>query len=168
MLMPYPGDPVLSVAVRLICTLHPLLSPSLMYKTAWDTPLQNFGRQNLINDSMVGPILRAKTRGGQKLQDELIRRDGSKVQRLHQLWDQLVFQGGLLYGQYEDSSGSNHTLQLVIPQALQQEIKQLHAGPSGCHLGIRSVPVCQKRKTSSTKKRGLLQLILTCMDIPCR
>ena len=38
-----------------------------------------------LMDSMVRPILRTKERGGQRPEDQSVRGEGPKIQRLHQL-----------------------------------------------------------------------------------
>ena len=59
---------------------------------------------------------------------------------LVQLWDQLIVTNGLLWRMFEDTEGGSSHPQLVVPQALRDNILQeLHSGAAGGHLGSEKV-----------------------------
>ena len=51
---------------------------------------------------------------------------GPAYRRLLQMWDQLVVRDGLLFRQFEDTSGSSSHLQLVVPAAMRKEVLADH------------------------------------------
>ena len=142
--------------------------------------------QSQLSDPVVGPILKAKERS-QRLEANFTKQQGPRFRRLDQLWDQLLVQEGLLYRCFEDAAdtGPRNYLQLVIPHNLQRKIfKELHAGPSGCHLGgdktlsklserfywpgqfndvkrfCATCTECQTRKTAGPRRKGPLKPVV--------
>ena len=104
--------------------------------------------------------------------------------RLIQLWDQLLVKDGLLWRQYAAPSEENELLQLVVPEALREEVlADLHEGMLGGHFGMektlarlkehfywpghyndvqtwcRTCGPCASRKTPTPKARAPLKSV---------
>jgi len=92
-------------------------------------------RKEQLEDETIGFIVKAKE--AQKRTDiQLLKGKPREAHQLYQLWDQSVVNEGLLYRQFEESSGRTSQLQLVTPRRLQEEvIEEVHAGTMSCHLG---------------------------------
>ena len=96
------------------------------------------------NDPIIGPVIRAKEQGVQQPSSDEY---SGRCIRLFQLWDQLILEQGVLFRQFHDSTHNTVHCQLVVPEAIKDEIlKQLHAGSTGGHLGI-------EKTLSKLKKR---------------
>ena len=92
-------------------------------------------RQAQLLDRSIGGILQAKETD-KKPSAEFAQSQCPSYRRLHQQWDQLVVQEGVLWRHYHTPSESHSWLQLIVPQSLQQVIlKELHEGTGGGHLG---------------------------------
>ena len=92
-------------------------------------------RQIQLLDGSIGGILQAKETD-KTPSAEIVRSQCPFYRRLHQQWDQLVVQEGVLWRHYHTPSESHSWLQLIVPQSLQQVIlKELHEGKGGGHLG---------------------------------
>ena len=131
-------------------------------------------RKLQLDDPITGPVLRA-LEADTHLEPVTIARGGPEVRRLHQLWNRLLVEEGVLKRKY-DNIGSE-TTQLVTPVGLRKEIMhELHSGALEGHLGedktvskirerfywpgiqrdvaqyIRTCPVCATRKTPPQRK----------------
>ena len=92
-------------------------------------------RQAQLLDDSISGILQAKE-ADNKPSAEFARSQCPSYRRLHQQWDQLVVQEGVLWRHYHTPSESHNWLQLIVPQSLQQVVlKELHEGVGGGHLG---------------------------------
>ena len=66
---------------------------------------------------------------------------------LVQLWEQLVVRDDVLYQLFEDPSGKEERLQLVVPGLLWDEVlTDLHEGELGSHLGIENTLAQRKER----------------------
>ena len=135
-------------------------------------------RKLQLDDPITGPVLRA-LEADTHLEPVTIARGGPEVRRLHQLWNRLLVEEGVLKRKY-DNIGSE-TTQLVTPVGLRKEIMhELHSGALEGHLGedktvskirerfywpgiqrdvaqyIRTCPVCATRKTPPQRNRAPL------------
>ena len=92
-------------------------------------------RTHQLKDPQIGYILKAKESGQQPSAAEA-RSQGRAARRLNQLWERLQVRDGTLLRQYEDDSGKQKWLQLVLPPELQQEVmREIHSGVISGHLG---------------------------------
>ena len=78
-----------------------------------------------LEDTDIMPALQAKQAGQRPGGDEL---KGMSLpsRRLVQLWEQLVIQDSILYRWFEDPSGREAKLQLVVPGTLRDEVLQYY------------------------------------------
>lgn len=84
-------------------------------------------RKEQLEDETISLILKAKETQ-QKPDTQLLKTKPREAQQLSQLWDQLVVHEGILYRQFEGSSGQSSHLQLVIPRCLREEVlEEAHA-----------------------------------------
>ena len=142
-------------------------------------------RQAQLADTVLGPLLRGKEAGEKPATSELGNSSQSS-RRLLQLWDQLSVSNGILCRKFVSPDGSAHTLQVVVPGILRDEVlTQLHEGAVGGHLGVDKTlarvkerfywpgytsdvgdwcsrcGVCAARKTPTPKARAPLTSIVT-------
>ena len=88
-----------------------------------------------MEDHVVGQILQAKE-SGPKPMSNYAKSQGLEYRRLHQQWDQLRTQDGLLWRHYAQPNQNQDWLQLVVPKQLRPRIiEELHQGIGGGHLG---------------------------------
>lgn len=142
-------------------------------------------RKEQLEDENIGFILKAKETQ-QKPDAQSLKAKPREAHQLSQLWDQLVVKEGILYRQFEESSGKSSHLQLIIPRQLREEVlEEAHAGTMSCHLGedktiarvrekffwpgysnaakewCKTCANCATRKIPPRRRRGPLQNILT-------
>ena len=92
-------------------------------------------RELQLADEVLGPLMLA-IEAKQKPDANTTRGRSRPYALLLQQWDQLYIQDGLLFRNYQDTSGSNQWPQLLVPKALQEEvIYSLHGGIASGHLG---------------------------------
>ena len=140
-------------------------------------------RKLQLEDGPISLLLQAVEKG-EKPDAGDVRQEGPEAQRLLQLWERLLADGGLLKRKYEDSGGNRSWQQLVVPHTLREEImRELHSGALEGHLGvektvskikerfywpgmhqevdqwIRTCPSCATRKSAPQRNRGPLQTI---------
>jgi len=145
----------------------------------------SYMRKEQLEDENIGLILKAKE-AQQQPDAHLLKAKPRETQQLCQLWDQLLIKEGILYRQFEESSGRSSYLQLVVPSQLREEIlEEAHAGTMSCHLGedktlarvkerffwpgysnavkewCKTCANCAARKIPPRKRRGPLQNVLT-------
>jgi len=69
--------------------------------------------------------------------EQIVKGKDPKYHRLVQTWDQLVIKDGLLWGLFENNSGTNSIYQLVVLGVLNSEVLcDIHEGILGGHLGV--------------------------------
>ena len=143
-------------------------------------------RESQLADDSIGPLLQGMEEGQKPLATSSSSRvKGPAYRRLLQMWDQLVVRDGLLFRQFEDTSGSSSHLQLVVPAAMRKEVlADLHSGAMGGHLGedktlaklkeryywpghhndvaewCKTCPQCAARKNPTPKGRAPLQPVM--------
>ena len=140
-------------------------------------------RQAQLSDHCIGKILQAKE-VEDKPSAEFARGQSLTYRRLHQQWDQLIVQEGVLWRHYQTPSENQSWLQLVVPQSLQAVIlNELHEGAVGGHLGqdktlhklkerfywpghfnavrdwCQTCPDCASRKSQAPRRRAPLGTI---------
>ena len=89
-------------------------------------------RKLQLDDPITRPVLRA-LEADTHLEPVIIARGGPEVRRLHQLWNRLLVEEGVLKRKYDNIGGE--TTQLVTPVGLRKEIMhELHSGALEGHL----------------------------------
>ena len=136
-----------------------------------------------LNDDILGSILRLKE-ANQQPGEAALAGMGHEVRQLHQQWEQLIVQDGILCRKVEDRDGQNSHLQLVVPSSQKESILQeVHGGSLSGHLGgnktfkrlkerfywpgyshdtrewCRMCPNCAARKNPPQHRKGPLQNI---------
>ena len=90
-------------------------------------------RNQQLEDSLVGPFLRAKEAGNLPTSAH----GGPKWRKMIQLWDQLLVKDGILCRLFENVAGTNAVAQLIVPDSLKKEILHgVHEDVGGGHFGV--------------------------------
>ena len=85
-----------------------------------------------LDDEIVGPLLKAKESRKKPHVEHL--KENPTLRRLHQLWEQLSLNDGLLFRKFKLPDGSSNHLQWVAPRCLYNEIlDELHSGVASGH-----------------------------------
>ena len=88
-----------------------------------------------MNDDILGSILRLKE-ANQQPGEAALAGMGHEVHQLHQQWEQLIVQDGILCQKVKDRDGHNSHLQLVVPSSQKESILQeVYGGSLSGHLG---------------------------------
>jgi len=69
-----------------------------------------------LNDDILGPILRLKE-VNQQPGEAALAGMGHEAHQMHQQWEQLMVQDGILCWRVEDQDGQDSHLQLVVPNS---------------------------------------------------
>lgn len=112
-------------AVVATSTLQPLLAENV-----------DGVRDAQVDDPSIGPLLRGKEIG-QKPSKEELGPSSRSSRHLLQIWEQLLVCDGVLCRQFEAPDGNSTVMQVVVPEALREEVlTDLHEGAMGGHLGV--------------------------------
>ncbi len=89
-------------------------------------------------DANVLPLLAWMEESAQKPTWEMVTPHSETVKCYWAQWDSLKLRDGVLYRVWESPAGDQLVWQLVVPKSLHRDIfRQLHASPTGGHLGLR-------------------------------
>ena len=90
-------------------------------------------RNQQLEDSLVGPFLRAKEAGNLPPSAH----GGPKWRKMVQFWDQLLVNDGILCRLFENVASTNAVAQLIVPDSLKKEILHgVHEDVGGGHFGV--------------------------------
>ena len=134
-----------------------------------------------LNDSSIGPVLKAKERGATPTLDE-VKTWSRESRQLVQMWSSLKVDNSVLWRLCID--GRSQHLQLVLPSVVRESVLQdLHSGSMGAHVGeskmihlvreryywpgwkesvkewCRKCRTCSTRKMAPPSKRAPLQTL---------
>ncbi|MBJ5594240.1 hypothetical protein JGG70_24020, partial [Salmonella enterica subsp. enterica serovar Typhimurium] len=90
-----------------------------------------------LEDRDIGPILRWKETSDTRPSWETVAPFGATTKSYWAQWDSLELRDGVVYRRWENPSGQQHQLQLLLPKSRVADVlQQLHDSPTGGHFGV--------------------------------